>query len=336
MEGKSVPSDAPAAAPVVDDSADRRWVREHEFTEDICDFYHRAWGPEGKIYTKINAGELPIVRLVITVGPEGMNEKLYLKEGGDFDSETTFASFEIDGAYTRLDTEAKRSELLKCITERLATLPTISVQADGFHVITGISAPKAEPEPKPEPKAEVKGDPFGASSDSDFGSVDSQFSGISADAFAQAFAQMDSDAPKKEEAPAPKAEPTPAAAADDSDEGDPELLKAISVNVLGYYHGMWNKESGSLYTELNSTMPIDHFSFQAKETCLVESVWLIGDSVPLVTETTYEKLCAGDGIATPVLRSAKDRKTLELLLAKYLVDELGTVTLKGNDFYPVR
>lgn len=335
MEGKSVPADEPAkpATPVVDESADRKWVREHEFTEDICEFYHRAWGPEGKIYTKINSGELPIVRLVITVGPEGMHETLYLKEGGDFESDTTFASFEIDGAYTTLDTPAKRSELLKCITERLATLPTITVKSDGFHVITGVSAPAPQPEPvKSEPKAEPKSDPFGG--ESGFGNVDDAFSAVSADAFAQAFAQMGGDAPKKAEEPAPA--PAPAPAADNSADSDPELLKAIAKNVLGYYHTMWNKESGALYTELNSSMPIDHFSFQAKESCLVESVWLIGDSVPLVTETAYEKLCAGDGIATPVLRSAKDRKELELLLAKYLVDELGTVTLKGNDFYPIR
>lgn len=338
MEGKSVPtSDDSSAAPASNEAEDRRWVRNHSFTEHICSFYARSWGPDGKIYTKIDAGELPIVRLSLTVGPEGMHEKLYLKEGGDFDSETTFASFEVDGAYSTLDTAAKRDELLKCITERMASLPTISVKNDGFHVITGKSAPQVPETPKaPEaPKAESS-DPFG-SSGGGFGSVDSAFSGISADAFAQAFAQMDSDSPAPKAPEAPKDEPTPAPAtsSDDEDEGDPEMLKAISVGVLGYYHTMWNKDSGALYTELNSTMPIDHFAFQAKETCLVESVWLIGDTVPLVTETPYAKLCA-DGIADPVLRSAKDRKTLELLLAKYLVSELGTVTLKGNDFYPIR
>lgn len=189
-------------------------------------------------------------------------------------------------------------------------------------------APKAEPA-KAAPKAEPKkssappkaGDP------------------IDQAAFARAFSHMSGDAPKA--APA-KPEPTkasepagpepPKAQASGSD-GEDKYDKFIK-NILGYYQKLWNKEDGTLYTELDS-MPIHHFGVQVRADRLVESVWLEGDDIPLVNETEYAKLCAGDESAQVIPLASQQMDKLMGLIRDFLI-YLGTVEPRGDYFYPLR
>lgn len=153
-------------------------------------------------------------------------------------------------------------------------------------------------------------------------------------AFARAFAHMSGDdskaAPKAAAKPeAPKAEapkPEPSKPAEDA------AFQKFAQNILGYYHGLWNRDNGSLYTELD-TMPIHHFSVQVKEDRLIESVWLEGDEIPLVTDTNYDKICGGDPVY-PMSTQALQDKLLGLIY-DYL-QHLGTVEVRGQDCFPVR
>lgn len=293
------------------DAADRKWVREHPFTDRLCRFYTHSWGPGGGIYEKVASGDLPIIRLVLRVDADKIHETLYMKDGSNFESDSTFESFEAKDGYTRLDTAAKRDELHRCLVQRLGELSTIEVKSDGLHIITGAAAPvKPAQPPKPAPAKDPADELFG----------------IDHDAVARAMARMNGDAEPIEP---PKPEPKPAPAPDDT-----ERFKAFLAKILGYYHSMWNKEDGSLYTELDTTMPIDHFGIQVRENCLVESVWLIGDSIPLVTETAYSKLC-GDAPVYDRMDDPEMQQKLLVLIAKFLT-ELGTVEVRGNDFYPIR
>ena len=176
------------------------------------------------------------------------------------------------------------------------------------HMSGAGDSPPVKPEqpPKPEPAK----DPA------------DELAGIDHDAVARAMARMNGEPASAE---TPKPEPKP---------DDTERFKAFLAKILGYYHSMWNKEDGSLYTELDSTMPIDHFAIQVRENCLVESVWLIGDSIPLVTETAYSKLC-GDSPVYDRMDDPEMQQKLLVLIGKFLT-ELGTVEIRGNDFYPIR
>ena len=185
---------------------------------------------------------------------------------------------------------------------------------------SGKKAPDAPPPENPFKKKPVAEDPKKTAPMTD------DFSGMDKDAFARAMAAMSGDAPAPEKPAAPKSEPPKAPSA-------PGDYDAFLEKVLNYYHSMWNKETGSLYTELDTTMPIDHFAVQVREHCLVESVWLQGDSIPLVTETEFTQICGSTPIC--LMNTSESQTNLLLAIAKYLVG-LGTVTLKGNDFYPVR
>ena len=325
-EDSPAPAKKPAAAPKADTAADEKWVREHPFTQYLCEFYTRAWGREGGLYQKVANGEIPILKFDFQVQADQIHETITLKEGGSFESDTTFASFDYSNDYPTLNSAAKRTELRRIIAAALETLPTIQRKNDGFYVLTG-SAVKAEPK-KEEPKPAKPAEPKKPASGGD------EFAGIDKDAFARAMAAMSGDAPapKKEEpkpAEPPKPEPPKVEVTPATEEHFTEFMK----KVVGYYYDMWNKESGTLYTELDTTMPIDHFAVQVRETCLVESVWLKGDEIPLVTETEYTKICGG-GPIYPMTEKADQTKAL-VLIAKFLV-ELGTVEVKGNDFYPIR
>ena len=149
------------------------------------------------------------------------------------------------------------------------------------------------------------------------------------DAFARAFAHMSGDAPQggPSKAPAPEAPKT-----EDQAGVIPEpFLKKI----LHYYESLWNKESGSLYTELAS-MPIHHFGVQAREDRLVESVWLEGDDIPLVSETEYAKLCGDDKEAAGVIPlTAPQQSRLMAEISSFLL-YLNTVEVRDGYFYPLK
>ena len=183
----------------------------------------------------------------------------------------------------------------------------------------GKSAPAEAAKPAAAPKAEPKkssappkaGDP------------------IDQAAFARAFAHMGVTGGKADDGKsAPKAEPPKA-------DANQAALKQFHTNILGYYHSLWNRDTGSLYTEL-ATMPIHHFAVQVKPDRLVESVWLDGDEIPLVSETEYAKLCNGDESTQVIpLSSQQEMDQLLGLIRDYLL-HLGTVELRGDTFYPLR
>lgn len=194
-------------------------------------------------------------------------------------------------------------------------------------------APKAEPA-KAAPKAEPKkssappkaGDP------------------IDQAAFARAFSHMSGDAPKGESPKAAPAKPEPTKASEPAGpeppkpqasgtDGEDKYDKFIK-NILGYYQKLWNKEDGTLYTELDS-MPIHHFGVQVRADRLVESVWLDGDDIPLVNETEYAKLCAGDESAQVIPLASPQMDKLLGLIRDFLI-YLGTVEPRGDYFYPLR
>lgn len=174
-------------------------------------------------------------------------------------------------------------------------------------------------------------------------------------AFARAFAHMSGEdskagAPKAESgkaAPqaesgkaAPKAEPqAPSKPAEppkpqaSGSQGE-DMYDKFVKHILGYYQKLWNKEDGTLYTELDS-MPIHHFGVQVRADRLVESVWLEGDDIPLVNETEYAKLCAGDESARVIPLADPQADKLLGLIRDFLI-YLGTVEPRGDYFYPLR
>ena len=98
--------------------------------------------------------------------------------------------------------------------------------------------------------------------------------------------------PRQAGGPQPEA-PKPAASDDDSH-------KRFVTDILGYYHNLWNRENGSLYTELDN-MPIRCFTIQVRADKLVESVWLEGDEIPLVSDTTeFSKLSPENASVYPL------------------------------------
>lgn len=161
-------------------------------------------------------------------------------------------------------------------------------------------------------------------------------------AFARAFAHMSGDAPKGESPKAAPAKPEPPEASEPARPeppkttgGDEAARKQFQTNILGYYHSLWNRDTGSLYTELAS-MPIHHFGVQVRADRLVESVWLEGDEIPLVNDTEYTKLCSGDASAKAFpLSSQQEMDQLYGLIRDYLL-HLGTVELRGDYFYPLQ
>ena len=184
------------------------------------------------------------------------------------------------------------------------------------------TAPKAEPKKSSAPPK--AGDP------------------IDQAAFARAFAHMSGDAPKGESPKAAPAKPEPPEASESARPeppkttgADEEARKQFQTNILGYYHSLWNRDTGSLYTELAS-MPIHHFGVQVRADRLVESVWLEGDEIPLVNDTEYTKLCSGDASAKAFpLSSQQEMDQLYGLIRDYLL-HLGTVELRGDYFYPLQ
>ena len=165
-------------------------------------------------------------------------------------------------------------------------------------------------------------------------------------AFARAFAHMSGEdskagAPKAESGKAaPKAEPqAPSKPAEppkpqaSGSQGE-DMYDKFVKHILGYYQKLWNKEDGTLYTELDS-MPIHHFGVQVRADRLVESVWLEGDDIPLVNETEYAKLCAGDESARVIPLADPQADKLLGLIRDFLI-YLGTVEPRGDYFYPLR
>ncbi len=160
-------------------------------------------------------------------------------------------------------------------------------------------------------------------------------------AFARAFAHMSGDAPKGGPSKAPAPEPPKSAPAEapkpeePKSQGDPAALKQFNAKILGYYHNLWNKDTGSLYTELAS-MPIHHFGVQVREDRLVESVWLEGDDIPLVSETEYAKLCGDDQEAAKLIPlTAPQQSQLMAEISGFLL-YLKTVEVRDGYFYPLK
>ena len=107
-------------------------------------------------------------------------------------------------------------------------------------------------------------------------------------------------------------------------------IDGLMARIIAYYTEMWNPKTGSLYKELDVSMPIDHFSIQLKADRLVDSVWLSGDELPLVSETAYTDL-PGASELTSLPKSVKTTALQTALIA------LGTVTYdEQNDlYYPI-
>ena len=125
-------------------------------------------------------------------------------------------------------------------------------------------------------------------------------------------------APKKPEPPKPDA--------------DPAQEQALISRIAVYYTSMWDKQ-GSLYKELDTSMPIDHFAIQLKGDRVVDSVWLSGDEVPLVSETAYTDL-PGE---SPVAELTSGQLKGAYASVTQTLTSLGTLTYdKDADlFYPV-
>lgn len=107
-------------------------------------------------------------------------------------------------------------------------------------------------------------------------------------------------------------------------------IDGLMKRIIDYYTEMWNPKTGSLYKELDVSMPIDHFSIQLKADRLVDSVWLSGDELPLVSETAYTDL-PGSSELTRLPRSITASALQSTLTG------LGTVTYdEQNDlYYPI-
>ena len=154
-------------------------------------------------------------------------------------------------------------------------------------------------------------------------------------AFARAFAHMSGDAPQGGASKAPAPEPPKSAPAPKTEAPAGVIPEPFLKKILHYYESLWNKESGSLYTELAS-MPIHHFGVQTREDRLVESVWLEGDDIPLVSETEYAKLCGADQEAAGVIPlTAPQQSQLMAEISGFLL-YLKTVEVRDGYFYPLK
>ena len=143
------------------------------------------------------------------------------------------------------------------------------------------------------------------------------------------------DGAKPPESPKPdskKPEPPKPAPTPKKPDPDPAQEQALISRIATYYTSMWDKQ-GSLYKELDSSMPIDHFAIQLKGDRVVDSVWLSGDEVPLVSETAYTDL-PGESLVAEL--TSGQLKGAYASVTRTLTS-LGTLTYdKDADlFYPV-
>lgn len=315
------------------------WLTHHPFTPQVLEFYAGLWSPEGKLYQASQQGEPPIASFVIHAGQDGTYETVYLKDGTSFDSNVSqFPSMGGNHPFL-LDTPEKRAALERYLFDGLSKLPTLNGTQGRLTVVPGVSAGAAGKRPASKASATASAKTSGASKT---GAPPKAGDKLDQDAFARAFAHMSGGgatppkapqaaqpeppkhAPAKPEAPQPEA-PKPAASDDDSH-------KRFVADILGYYHNLWNRENGSLYTELDN-MPIRCFTIQVRADKLVESVWLEGDEIPLVSDTEFSKLSPENASVYPLAEPAQNQ--LFGLIRDYLL-HLGTVELRGDSFYPLR
>lgn len=315
------------------------WLTHHPFTPQVLEFYAGLWSPEGKLYQASQQGEPPIASFVIHAGQDGTYETVYLKDGTSFDSNMSqFPSMGGNHPFL-LDTPEKRAALERYLFDGLSKLPTLNGTQGRLTVVPGVSAGAAGKRPASKASATASAKTSGASKT---GAPPKAGDKLDQDAFARAFAHMSGGgatppkapqaaqpeppkhAPAKPEAPQPEA-PKPAASDEDSH-------KRFVADILGYYHNLWNRENGSLYTELDN-MPIRCFTIQVRADKLVESVWLEGDEIPLVSDTEFSKLSPENASVYPLAEPAQNQ--LFGLIRDYLL-HLGTVELRGDSFYPLR
>ena len=315
------------------------WLTHHPFTPQVLEFYAGLWSPEGKLYQASQQGEPPIASFVIHAGQDGTYETVYLKDGTSFDSNVSqFPSMGGNHPFL-LDTPEKRAALERYLFDGLSKLPTLNRTQGRLTVVPGVSPGAAGKRPASKASATASAKTSGASKT---GAPPKAGDKLDQDAFARAFAHMSGGgatppkapqaaqpeppkhAPAKPEAPQPEA-PKPAASDDDSH-------KRFVTDILGYYHNLWNRENGSLYTELGN-MPIRCFTIQVRADKLVESVWLEGDEIPLVSDTEFSKLSPENASVYPLAEPAQNQ--LFGLIRDYLL-HLGTVELRGDSFYPLR
>lgn len=315
------------------------WLTHHPFTPQVLEFYAGLWSPEGKLYQASQQGEPPIASFVIHAGQDGTYETVYLKDGTSFDSNVSqFPSMGGNHPFL-LDTPEKRAALERYLFDGLSKLPTLNGTQGRLTVVPGVSPGAAGKRPASKASATASAKTSGASKT---GAPPKAGDKLDQDAFARAFAHMSGGgatppkapqaaqpeppkhAPAKPEAPQPEA-PKPAASDDDSH-------KRFVTDILGYYHNLWNRENGSLYTELDN-MPIRCFTIQVRADKLVESVWLEGDEIPLVSDTEFSKLSPENASVYPLAEPAQNQ--LFGLIRDYLL-HLGTVELRGDSFYPLR
>ena len=318
------------------------WLTHHPFTPQVLEFYAGLWSPEGKLYQASQQGEPPIASFVIHAGQDGTYETVYLKDGTSFDSNVSqFPSMGGNHPFL-LDTPEKRAALERYLFDGLSKLPTLNGTQGRLTVVPGVSAGAAGKRPASKASATASAKTSGASKT---GAPPKAGDKLDQDAFARAFAHMSGGgatppkapqaaqpeppkhAPAKPEAPQPPQPEAPKPAASDDDSH-----KRFVTDILGYYHNLWNRENGSLYTELDN-MPIRCFTIQVRADKLVESVWLEGDEIPLVSDTEFSKLSPENASVYPLAEPAQNQ--LFGLIRDYLL-HLGTVELRGDSFYPLR
>ena len=318
------------------------WLTHHPFTPQVLEFYAGLWSPEGKLYQASQQGEPPIASFVIHAGQDGTYETVYLKDGTSFDSNVSqFPSMGGNHPFL-LDTPEKRAALERYLFDGLSKLPTLNGTQGRLTVVPGVSPGAAGKRPASKASATASAKTSGASKT---GAPPKAGDKLDQDAFARAFAHMSGGgatppkapqaaqpeppkhAPAKPEAPQPPQPEAPKPAASDDDSH-----KRFVTDILGYYHNLWNRENGSLYTELGN-MPIRCFTIQVRADKLVESVWLEGDEIPLVSDTEFSKLSPENASVYPLAEPAQNQ--LFGLIRDYLL-HLGTVELRGDSFYPLR
>lgn len=318
------------------------WLTHHPFTPQVLEFYAGLWSPEGKLYQASQQGEPPIASFVIHAGQDGTYETVYLKDGTSFDSNVSqFPSMGGNHPFL-LDTPEKRAALERYLFDGLSKLPTLNGTQGRLTVVPGVSPGAAGKRPASKASATASAKTSGASKT---GAPPKAGDKLDQDAFARAFAHMSGGgatppkapqtaqpeppkhAPAKPEAPQPPQPEAPKPAASDDDSH-----KRFVTDILGYYHNLWNRENGSLYTELDN-MPIRCFTIQVRADKLVESVWLEGDEIPLVSDTEFSKLSPENASVYPLAEPAQNQ--LFGLIRDYLL-HLGTVELRGDSFYPLR
>lgn len=318
------------------------WLTHHPFTPQVLEFYAGLWSPEGKLYQASQQGEPPIASFVIHAGQDGTYETVYLKDGTSFDSNVSqFPSMGGNHPFL-LDTPEKRAALERYLFDGLSKLPTLNGTQGRLTVVPGVSPGAAGKRPASKASATASAKTSGASKT---GAPPKAGDKLDQDAFARAFAHMSGGGatppkapqaaqpeppkhtPAKPEAPQPPQPEAPKPAASDDDSH-----KRFVTDILGYYHNLWNRENGSLYTELGN-MPIRCFTIQVRADKLVESVWLEGDEIPLVSDTEFSKLSPENASVYPLAEPAQNQ--LFGLIRDYLL-HLGTVELRGDSFYPLR